>query len=127
MPDPTLAQHLKAANYRVPLRLHWAGTRYAAYVLPPEYHGLITEARAIRTTGPNRGRPFVHSPQCKGRTVRFAPDAETGAPLLWVTIHKGPDNMPPAEDTMILELEPTPEYTRYPYRVTQVTREDAAA
>jgi hypothetical protein len=126
-PDQALAQALQDADFRVPMRQYFAGKRYVAYALPREFDGLLQEARAVTKRG--RGRWFFHSPGSKGTTVKFTVCDETGGTLLWVNVHKGPDNIPPAEDVMVLELAPREEFTVWPYQVVQVRRlrEDAAA
>jgi hypothetical protein len=124
MADPELAGRLAAAGYRVPCRLFYAGTRYAAYALPREFDGLLTECRA--RTGGGKGQPF-NSAASSGRTRQFTVCHETGGTLLWVTVHGGVDRMPPAGDAVVIELAPTPDWTVYPYKVERVRPEQETA
>jgi hypothetical protein len=126
-PDPALAAALQAVNYRVPIRQQWAGNVYVAYALPPEFSGLLHEAKPHSAKG--SGRRFWHSPESVGHTTRFTPNDDVpGGTLLWVYIpHALPK--PPADDLMILKLRPRRDWSRYPYAVAKVGpyREDAAA
>lgn len=119
MADPTLARALADSAFRVPVRLFYAGQRYAAYELPREFDGLLTEARP-KSGKKGKGVPFFHSENSKGLTRAFTVHHDTGGTLLWVTIHGGPDRMPPADDVMVIELAPVPDFTVYPYKVERV-------
>jgi hypothetical protein len=115
-----LAQALEDVGYRVPIRQFFVGKHFVAYELPREFDGLLHEARATALHG--GGRRFGHSLNCWGRTSKFTECTDTGGTLLWVYIPPDEATAPPADDVMVMELRPRPDYTVYPYKVHRVRR-----